>query len=89
MKLIYRGMTYNYNSLKASSRPVRREAPYILHYRGVNYQVVPQSETPAATVYPITYQLIYRGNTYSVTRTVAVEAVSDSNQPSELVMQTL
>ena len=89
MKLIYRGMTYNYNSLKASSRPVRREAPYLLHYRGVTYQVAPQSETPAATVHPITQQLIYRVNTYSVTRTEAVEAVSDSNQRSELVMQTL
>jgi Domain of unknown function (DUF4278) len=89
MKLIYRGMTYDYDTLKASSRLVRRETPYNLLYRGVSYQVTPQSETPETPVQTVNHQLIYRGNTYWVTRTIAKEATIPPTTPPEVVMHTL
>jgi Domain of unknown function (DUF4278) len=74
MKLIYRGVTYDYHDLKASSRLVRRETPYTLHYRGVPYQVTPKSETPKTSVHTVTHQLTYRGNSYRVTQAIVEEA---------------
>lgn len=89
MQLIYRGTTYDYNTLKASSRPARRTTPYTLSYRGVTYQVNPKSESSAGPVQTLTHQLVYRGNVYYVTRTVPAAKVSTSNQCPELTMQTL
>lgn len=87
MKLIYRSTTYDYNTLKASSRPARRTTPYTLFYRGVTYQVQPNTST--ASVETITRQVIYRGNTYQVTRTVPVAPSSVTAQRPELAMQAL
>lgn len=89
MQLIYRGVTYNYDFLKASSRSIRCAAPYALSYRGVTYQVQPRVQSPTAPVETIARQLIYRGNTYWVTRTVPEKVSSQSTQPSELALQLL
>jgi Domain of unknown function (DUF4278) len=70
MQLIYRGTTYDYHALKASSRPTPRTTPYTLFYRGVTYQVIPQSKTSTSPVQTVAHQLIYRGNVYWVDRTV-------------------
>jgi hypothetical protein len=46
MKLIYRGATYDSETLKAANdRSVPRETPYTLQYRGVSYQVNHRGET--------------------------------------------
>lgn len=74
MKLSYRGVTYDYHTLKASSDRVRRETPYNLRYRGIIYQVTPQSAMLKAPVQTVTRQLTYRGTTYWVTRTIVEEA---------------
>ena len=87
MKLIYRGTTYDYNTLKASSRSTRRTTPYTLSYRGVSYQVQPNTST--ASVETTTRQLIYRGSTYQVTRTVPVAPSSITAQRPELMVQTV
>lgn len=71
IQLTYRGVTYD--TLKASSRLVRRETPYTLCYRGVTYQVTPKPETAEVPVQTFTRQLTYRGSTYYVTRTVLSE----------------
>jgi Domain of unknown function (DUF4278) len=62
MKISYRGASYDYDSLKASSDPVRQEKPYNLCYRGIAYQVTPKYETAKVPVQKVTRQLIYRGN---------------------------
>jgi hypothetical protein len=68
MKLIYRGSTYDYSSLRTFN-PVCRVAPYDLYYRGFTYRVTPErTRHPTQTV---THQLIYRGNVYWVTRSIA------------------
>lgn len=96
MKLIYRGATYNSETLKAANyHSVPRETPYTLQYRGASYRVnhrgetveispqtlgqkisgvtdrvTPQPEVAESPIQTFTRQLIYRGNTYWVTRTV-------------------
>lgn len=68
MKLIYRGTTYDYGPAQAKTdhRP-QRTAPYELSYRGIRYRVDPMIAESAA-ITPRSYELIYRGNTYQVTR---------------------
>jgi Domain of unknown function (DUF4278) len=78
MKLIYRGISYGYDPLKASSWPVRRATPYTLGYRGVTYDVTPRAATTTMSQ-TVPRQLIYRGNIYWVTRTVAAAKESSQN----------
>jgi Domain of unknown function (DUF4278) len=68
MKLIYRGVTYDYQHPKATaSRPLQRtfKSPYKLIYRGNTYWVDPTA-IAEISVEPMVYELRYRGNTYQV-----------------------
>ena len=77
IQLIYRGVTYDYETLKASNdRSAPRETPYTLCYRGVTYQVNSQSETAGVPVQRLTRQLIYRGQPYCASQTVLPERKS-------------
>jgi Domain of unknown function (DUF4278) len=73
MKLIYRGVTYDYNPTNGAARhsfqPTHHtsKSTYELIYRGNTYQVDPNA-IAKASVQPVTYELIYRGITYSVNR---------------------
>ncbi|HEY9667479.1 MAG TPA: DUF4278 domain-containing protein [Coleofasciculaceae cyanobacterium] len=68
MKLIYRGLTYDYDPAKGATRyPFQRtrtsQSTYELIYRGNRYRVEPNAITKTS-VQPVTYELIYRGVTY-------------------------
>ncbi|ARV59851.1 hypothetical protein BZZ01_15530 [Nostocales cyanobacterium HT-58-2] len=84
MKLIYRGMTYNYDPSKATGRPfqqVRRSgSAYNLYYRGLTYRVDTNDKPAEVPVLPIMYELIYRGISYFVNRT-AYGKVTVVSQP--------
>jgi Domain of unknown function (DUF4278) len=74
MKLIYRGVSYEYDPTPARSinrgRPARstqQAAPYTLQYRGVTLNVDPQAPAQLPTL-PSEYDLMYRGVTYRVQR---------------------
>ena len=72
MKLIYRGVTYDYEASKDAARPPFQrlhlfKSPYELIYRGNTYRVDP-TMIEKASVQPITYELSYRGATYRVNR---------------------
>ena len=75
MKLIYRGNIYEYDRDQANpgnaGRPVRpahaSQAPYTLVYRGLTLQVDPQA-MPQESARPMTYDLLYRGTAYHVSR---------------------
>lgn len=72
MKLIYRGLTYDYNPAKrATRRSFGRthvsQTPYELIYRGNRYRVDPKAIAKPC-IQPVTYQLIYRGINYWVHR---------------------
>ena len=72
MKLIYRGLTYDYDPAKrATRRPFGRthvsQTPYELIYRGHKYWVDPNA-LAKHSVQPITYELICRGINYLVHR---------------------
>jgi hypothetical protein len=88
MKLIYRGVTYDRDALKASHHLVHRKAPYTLRYRGISYQVTPKSEHSETPVRTVTRQLIYRGNTYWVTRTIAEEPILTLTPTKYFLQQT-
>ena len=68
MKLIYRGLTYDYDLTKSAvRRPFQRaytsQVTYELIYRGNRYWF--DSNAIAKTsVQPVSYELIYRGATY-------------------------
>jgi Domain of unknown function (DUF4278) len=70
-KLIYRGATYDRETIKASNyHSAPREKPYTLCYRGVTYQVNPQGETvemPEPTfgqkISGVTYQVTPKSQT--------------------------
>jgi Domain of unknown function (DUF4278) len=70
-KLIYRGATYDRETLKASNyHSAPRETPYTLCYRGVTYQVNPTGETvemPEQTfgqkISGVTYQVTPKSQT--------------------------
>jgi hypothetical protein len=84
MKLIYRGVTYDYDPDQArASRPTQptRQSAYDLMYRGVSYRVDPTiAHGPA--VKPRSYELMYRGNAYQVTRNEAGELTAMSCSPN-------
>lgn len=75
MKLIYRGVTYEYDPSQIKSgnlgQPVRpsqsSQAPYTLIYRGVTMQVDPAHLAEPISS-PASYDLIYRGTAYQVRR---------------------
>ena len=73
MKLIYRGVTYDYNPTNSAARhpfqPAHHtsKSTYELIYRGNTYRVDPNAITKASAQ-PVTYELSYRGVTYKVNR---------------------
>jgi Domain of unknown function (DUF4278) len=70
IKLIYRGITYNYNPDRVranSSLPHSRKSARNLMYRGVAYRFDPALSKPDE-IEPCSYELIYRGSTYRVHR---------------------
>jgi hypothetical protein len=80
MKLIYRGVAYDYNPDKGAARyPFRRihtsRSTYELIYRGNTYRVDPNA-IPKASVQPVSYELIYRGVTYLVNRNKQGEVIA-------------
>jgi Domain of unknown function (DUF4278) len=72
MKLIYRGTTYDYDPAQAKTdhRP-QRTTPYELIYRSNRHYVDPSKVNAAIT--PRSYELMYRGNTYQVSRNASGE----------------
>jgi Domain of unknown function (DUF4278) len=92
MKLYYRGLSYEYDSNKVGSkkaeqpfRPVPLIGPaYNLMYRGVKYQVNPNSKSPEAPLPPVTYKLSFRGITYFVNKTPQGE-VTEASQPATIL----
>jgi Domain of unknown function (DUF4278) len=76
MKLIYRGVSYDYDPSQARSgnlgRPARSthgaKAPYTLMYRGVKIEVDPTAAPTEAPVLPTSYDLSYRGVSYRMSR---------------------
>lgn len=80
MKLIYRGLTYDYNPAKGAVHyPFRRtrtpQSTYELIYRGNTYRVEPNTITKAFAK-PVAYELIYRGITYWVDRNEQDEVIA-------------
>jgi hypothetical protein len=75
MKLIYRGLTFDYD-WDAGGHPVQSspllQSSYALIYRGNTYWVDPSAIAPAS-VRPITQQLFYRGMSYVIRRHVPRE----------------
>jgi hypothetical protein len=67
MKLIYRGVTYDYTSNATApveaTRTVKHH-PQLLRYRGAAYSVDPDKAAQPSFFHPIA-QLMYRGVTYS------------------------
>lgn len=98
MKLIYRGNSYEYDPTQARTgnrgRPVRPThsslAPYTLRYRGLTLQIDPQAPAQVPAM-PVTYDLLYRGTSYQVSRndrgTVAITsqpAIAVWNRPRKV-----
>lgn len=63
MQLIYRGMTYSYNSANTTDRSLVQRSARELIYRGSTYQIAPNAMTKSS-VESAAYALIYRGNAY-------------------------
>ncbi len=92
MKLIYRGVTYDYNP--SNGEPFQHthrssKSPYELIYRGNRYRVEPNAIKQAATQ-PVTYELIYRGATYTVNRNGQgkVTAIAPVHRPPQVKIQS-
>ncbi len=90
MKLIYRGVSYDYDPAQARSgntgRPARsthQATPYTLRYRGVTLQVDPQAPAQQPTL-PSEYDLIYRGVNYRVHRDHEGQAIALTQTPVKL-----
>jgi hypothetical protein len=62
MKLIYRGITFDYNPPQIIVNHCSRE-PYTSRYRGTTYQIDPSTQQPSYQQ-RVSYQLKYRGLTY-------------------------
>lgn len=80
MKLIYRGLTYDYDPANSAIRyPFQRtptsQSTYELIYRGHRYRVDPNA-IMKTSVQPVTYELIYRGISYRVTRNEQGEVIA-------------
>lgn len=71
MKLIYRGVTYDYEpgQRNAVERPRHSQAPYTLIYRGQVVDVDPRAFHVELSTLPAHYDLLYRGVSYRVSRT--------------------
>lgn len=87
MKLIYRGITYDYDPTKReTSCPFEHthtsQTPYELIYRGHKYWVDPNAICAKPSVQPVTYKLLYRGISYLVYRNEHGEltAIAPSSQ---------
>jgi hypothetical protein len=72
MKLIYRGVGYDYapnqsatNSGLLETPSQRLRTPYVLNYRGTGYRVFPDMEPVKSVPQPIV-GLVYRGSAYSL-----------------------
>ncbi|QZZ18937.1 DUF4278 domain-containing protein [Leptothermofonsia sichuanensis E412] len=71
MKLIYRGVTYDYTPdqktapTEPQSRVSRERAAYRLQYRGTPYATEPQRRERRSIFHPIAH-LMYRGASYSL-----------------------
>ncbi|WP_421659186.1 DUF4278 domain-containing protein [Leptothermofonsia sp. ETS-13] len=71
MKLIYRGVTYDYTpdraQTQAAAETVAHEAhrTYNLRYRGATYALNPEETTRQSIFHPIA-RLMYRGAAYSL-----------------------
>lgn len=72
MKLIYRGVTYDYDPTRdpIDDRFDRIREPLTLTYRGNRYQISPNQAMPDAYRPRAAYQLTYRGNKYWVHRPI-------------------
>lgn len=78
MKLYYRGVSYEYNPSQGSNRKVGRpfqpvhdsKEPYNLTYRGNVYRVDPNAKKTVVSASLATYQLIYRGISYLIRKTL-------------------
>ncbi|MDZ8187955.1 MAG: DUF4278 domain-containing protein [Nostoc sp. ChiSLP02] len=77
MKLYYRGLSYEYDQTKASSKKTQQPfqpaakigAAYNLMYRGASYRVDPNSQAVEVAQAPVAYKLNFRGITYFVNKT--------------------
>jgi Domain of unknown function (DUF4278) len=69
MKLLYRGLSYEYNPGTIVGRPDSEQPaignPYTLSYRGASYTVYPGLESSVAAPQPVG-RLVYRGHAYSL-----------------------
>uniref|UniRef100_B8HZP0 DUF4278 domain-containing protein n=1 Tax=Cyanothece sp. (strain PCC 7425 / ATCC 29141) TaxID=395961 RepID=B8HZP0_CYAP4 len=76
MKLSYRGIQYDYHPRPGTTgkpAPAAQAQPYTLTYRGTSYQINPRVPKPPAVNFPNGYELIYRGNRYSVPSTQTLQ----------------
>jgi Domain of unknown function (DUF4278) len=94
MKLIYRGASYDYHPSHArfenAGRPTRptqsHQSPYTLIYRGLTTVVDPEAARVENFALPASYELIYRGSTYQVSRSATGMATVVS-QPGDITLQ--
>lgn len=90
MKLIYRGVTYEYDPNKTQTGNTGRpghnvdthRAPYVLMYRG--QEIVINPNAPHVPAEPTTHNLIYRGVSYQVDRD-GNGGVTMTSQPAKFV----
>jgi hypothetical protein len=80
MKLIYRGIAYNYDPAKGVTHYPFQHTPtsqltYELIYRGNRYRVDPNA-IRKTSVQPVTYKLTYRGVSYRVNRNEQGEVIA-------------
>ncbi len=67
MKMIYRGVTYDYTPAKTvpiDTAHAVKHHPHLLRYRGISYAVDPDKTVKRSILRPIA-QLMYRGVAYS------------------------
>jgi hypothetical protein len=96
MKLIYRGISYEYDPTQAKAgntgeptHAVRHtQTPYALIYRGHKVQVDPQTFSNQTAERPDRYTLIYRGATYSVTRNGDNQATARIQSTDNVAVQS-
>jgi Domain of unknown function (DUF4278) len=90
MKLIYRGVSYEYDPTQSrpgnTGRPARsthQAHPYTLTYRGVKMQVDPNQAAQVSTL-PSESDLIYRGVSYRVHRNAQGQVTALTQAPAKL-----
>lgn len=93
MKLIYRGITYDYDPIKKATcrlfeQTHTSQIPYELIYRGYKYRV-DRNALAKPFVKAVTYKLLYRGTSYLVHRNeqgevTAIDSISQSFKNNRL-----